>query len=592
MKNLFKINKAWTITLGILLFLALISSGYFIYTLTLHRTIQTVAVVTLALSVILLITYLLIYLIGTNALKRRKKKTLIFISTILSVIAISQFLVAHLFLNEIFNMIRNLNQQETTFTTHIVVKSDREFNEPGDLEEVTIGIINSEFNEEQTYASSVIIDDLGLSKYNEIEEYDNFISLISDLLNDEIDVALLPGGFASMFGDDSELGNLEEILKSIYSRTFVSEKNGLTRQGSIDEPFSVLIIGIDSTTDDISRPDLNNADTLMLLTVNPITFNTTILSIPRDSYVPIACFAGNRPNKIAHAGIGGKRCIIRTVEDFTDITIDYYVKIDFRGVVTIVDALDGIDVDVPFSFCEQDSQRRKGRHEICLEEGKHTLNGEQALALARHRRTIGDFERGYNNQLVLEAIMNEVKEVRNINTITRVLEAASNNMKTNFSTTQILELLDLAQRGLGNRPVTLQRLFLSGFDAFIFEPSIGINLYNFVLYNESIREVSNAMKENLGLRRVTLIKEFTFSANEPFESLEIGRGNFDRSDSTYDGRGMVTRPNNNNQNNTPTTPRPNVNDNQDNTPPETPEVTTTIPATETTTTTTTSASTP
>ena len=176
----------------------------------------------------------------------------------------------------------------------------------------------------------------------------------------------------------------------------------------------------------------------MLITFNPTTLNSTILSIPRDTYVPISCFSGKRKNKITHAAWYGEDCMINTIQDFTGITIDYYVKINFKGVVKLVDTLGGIEVDVPFSFCEQNSNREWGENTVYVEEGLQTLNGEQALALDRNRHpnpsmcsskwtnyTSNDFIRGQNQQLVVKALLNKVKDIRSLDTVYELLDALS-----------------------------------------------------------------------------------------------------------------------------------------------------------------------
>ena len=571
MKKLFiEANRGWLIVIGLLFILSIAASGYFVYTLSRYSAIEGIIVVAGASALILLISYILIFIIGRNALIKHHTKACAIIAIILLLLSMGQLFITHNYLNRFLGMLDNMQDQVIVFTTSIVVRTDSTFEKPSDLDDITIGIINDPYNEHQTYAAGVLVNDLDLSNDNAIKEYDSFIEIIYNILNGDLEAAILPGGFAETFAtENGDLENIGSDLTTIYTRTFEVSKDGLTRGGDINEPFSILIMGIDAVTEDITRPDSVNPDTLLLMTVNPITLHATVLSIPRDSYMPIACLSGNRSSKIAHAGIGGERCIINTIENLTDIPIDYYVKINFAGVVRITDALDGIEVDVPIEFCEQDSQRRKGRHQICLNQGMQTLNGEEALALSRHRKTINDFERGFNNQLVLNALANEAKDVRDITIITNLLQEVSNNMKTNFTTNEMLSLLDLARLGFGDRPMNMQTLYLSGFDARIFEPSIGLNLYNFVLYNESIREISNAMKENLGIIPPTMIKEFSFSANTPFEVPEIGRGNFNRSDSTYDGRGMVN-PNANNRPAPATRPQPET---PEETTPEVPEPT-------------------
>ena len=109
----------------------------------------------------------------------------------------------------------------------------------------------------------------------------------------------------------------------------------------------MLLMGIDSTEEGLDKNAVANGDSLMLVTFNPKTLNATMLSIPRDSYVPISCFVGKYENKITHAAWHGTDCMMQTIEDYFGITIDYYAKVNFKGLVHLVDAVGGIDVEVP-----------------------------------------------------------------------------------------------------------------------------------------------------------------------------------------------------------------------------------------------------
>ena len=133
-----------------------------------------------------------------------------------------------------------------------------------------------------------------------------------------------------------------KIIKTKLEKASSNTKKYGTKK--ITEPFTMLLMGIDSTKDGLSNSDSFNGDSLILVTFNPNTLNTTILSIPRDSYVPISCFPGKYENKITHAAWKGTNCVINTIQDFTGIKIDYYAKINFKGLVCLVNALRGITV--------------------------------------------------------------------------------------------------------------------------------------------------------------------------------------------------------------------------------------------------------
>ena len=134
-------------------------------------------------------------------------------------------------------------------------------------------------------------------------------------------------------------------------------------------------MGIDSIDEVLPPNAVANGDTLILVTFNPKTLNATMLSIPRDSYVPIACWGGGKiENKITHAAGYGNDCMMRTIENYFGITIDYYAKINFKGLVKLVNAVDGIDIDVEKRLCTDDSDRY---HTVCIDPGYQTLNGEK-----------------------------------------------------------------------------------------------------------------------------------------------------------------------------------------------------------------------
>ena len=223
----------------------------------------------------------------------------------------------------------------------------------------------------------------------------------------------------------------------------------LSSNKDFDEPLTFLLMGVDSEDNGLNANAAFNGDTLMIITFNPTTLTTTMLSIPRDTYVPIAC-RSNSYSKINSAAAYGTSCVVDTVSNFLDIDIDYYVKINFKGVVDLVDALGGIEVDVEAPtynadrydgmMCEQNSDRLFGDNLVCVEPGLQTLNGEQALAYARNRHLyIGsDLDRIRHQQQVVEAIAQKALQFSSIKDLQDILNAISNNIATNMTTDTIL----------------------------------------------------------------------------------------------------------------------------------------------------------
>jgi LCP family protein required for cell wall assembly len=136
-------------------------------------------------------------------------------------------------------------------------------------------------------------------------------------------------------------------------------------------------------------------DSMMLLHIGD--HGTTLVSLPRDSYVPIP---GHDPNKLNAAfAFGGPKLLVRTVEQVTDIHIDHYAEIGFGGFVGMVDAVGGVDMCIP--------QRVKDTAAgIDLKRGCQTLNGPEALGFVRTRHAFAsqDLQRVQNQRKFLAAL--------------------------------------------------------------------------------------------------------------------------------------------------------------------------------------------
>ena len=318
------------------------------------------------------------------------------------------------------------------------------------------------------------------------------------------------------------------------SKSSTSNRENSSRGKSVTEPFTILLMGVDSAEEGLSKNTVANGDSLILITFNPNTLNATMLSIPRDSYVPIACWSGNPENKITHAAAYGTDCMMDTIENYFDVTIDYYAKINFKGLVSLVDALGGITVEVPQELCT-DNSNREGQ--ICIDAGVQTLNGEQALVLARNRKQLtgGDLDRGLNQQLVIQGILNKVKDMKNINQVMDVLNTVTNNLDTNFTESQILSFYDIAKDIMNNALqkddadlINIEQLYLDGTGQMIYDERSRLVLWDYVPNTESVKDIKNAMKINLEEKEPEMIKEFSFSINDPdYEKTVTGSGPYD-----------------------------------------------------------------
>lgn len=194
-------------------------------------------------------------------------------------------------------------------------------------------------------------------------------------------------------------------------------------------PFSILLLGIDSG--DMGRIERGRSDTIMVMTVNPNTNKTTLLSIPRDTYVEIV--GKGIQDKVNHAySFGGPAMSMNTVQNYLDIPIDYYVSVNMKGIQQIVDAVGGINLTPTRSF-NQDG--------FSFVEGQSTqMNGEMALAYSRMRKLDSDYGRqGRQREVVLETL-NKVASFNSVLNYQSVLQTMEDNVLTNLTFNELVSI--------------------------------------------------------------------------------------------------------------------------------------------------------
>lgn len=358
------------------------------------------------------------------------------------------------------------------YSTSLLAKKDSTINSDKDITANTkIGIQNVNYYENGSLALKKIKE---LNKTNNIKQYASIKEAYQALEKGEIDLMSAKGtGDQDLVKADSKA---PMQLKSIA--TFEEkQEDQVVNKDITSHPFTILVSGIDSRSKNIS--DVSNSDSNILVTFDPTTGRITTLTTPRDSYIPLQC-GSFATDKLTHAGAyGGTDCVKATLEKLYDIKVDYTVRINFVGVIDIIDALGGIDVDVPANeanaglekVCEQNSKGKKDT--MCWEEGKvNHFDGETALAFARNRynQDGGDFYRGRNQQIVIEAVLEKAKKINNIDTINKLLTGVSKNMRTNLSKNDIISLYEILV-GL-NQGISIEKLYINGGVGMVGEQSV------------------------------------------------------------------------------------------------------------------------
>ena len=468
----------------------------------------------------------------TKKKKPPKKKLFIFGLILYSII----YGVLGYFLLSFYGKINGMNKTTVTYTSNLIVMKDNPANDIKDVKDMTIGLLKDKKSPDGYIIPQLIIKENNLQDDNEIKEYDDYTTMLVDLYAGEVDGIFITSNYKTMFNGITGYENIESETKVIAKKSKKMKKAATSKietasaGKSITEPFTILLMGIDSTDEVLTKNAIANGDTLILITFNPKTLNATMLSIPRDSYVPISCWSGRPENKITHAAAYGNDCMINTIEDYFDTKIDYYAKINFKGLVKLVNAVGGVEVDVPKDLCTDDSSRET---EVCIQEGHRVLNGEEALVFARNRKQLanGDFGRAQHQQEIIMALVNKMKEIKDVSTFMKILDTISNSLDTNLTTKQILSFYDIGKdiikRSLSSDDadlVNIQQLFLQGSGQMIYDERARMVLWDYVPNKSSRKDIISAMKVNLEKEDHDDIKEFHFSINEPYEKKIIGEG--------------------------------------------------------------------
>lgn len=213
---------------------------------------------------------------------------------------------------------------------------------------------------------------------------------------------------------------------------------------------SILLLGLDYR-DWVARKGAPRSDTMILVSIDPVTRQVSMLSIPRDLWVEIPGFGHNRINTAYMFGEssrlpgGGPALAIRVVEDLVGVSIQYYAVVDFSTFEYLIDEIGGIDVLV--------TERLKispiGRMSFYLDPKAHHLDGAQTLAYARVRKASGgDFGRAQRQQQVAFAILDKVVGAEMIPTLVakapKLYQKLSSGIITNLSLEEMISLAWLA----------------------------------------------------------------------------------------------------------------------------------------------------
>jgi len=199
------------------------------------------------------------------------------------------------------------------------------------------------------------------------------------------------------------------------------------------EPFLIYISGIDQfgAVSVRSRSDVN-----LLMAVNPKTKKIAIVTTPRDAYVHIPGITSSRKDKLTHAGLYGVDYSIAALENlYGSISVDFYIRLNFSGMITLINMIGGVDAE-----CYYDFTTASGKY--TFRKGLLHLDGAAALAFARERKTIsaGDAGRAKHQMEVIKGVINKLSSTSLLSNYQSLIKGFSSCTQTDMTVSQLVSL--------------------------------------------------------------------------------------------------------------------------------------------------------
>ncbi len=452
-----KILNGMSILLMIIFLVSFGVLAYFVFKLNVIPT-KYLLVGCASILVVLILVLLLLFKFKNIVLK---------IIGLLLVIGLSICcLVGTKYIRNTYDFFKNVKKERDILTYSIIVLKENGYENLNDLNNKTILYLDdSNLESVRSYLKN---------KFDYIEKVDmEFGSIPEKLLTKEVDAIVIEESYVALareeicaFSDKIEILDTFDVEIEAYKEK--NDSDDLTL-----EPFILYISGIDQYGNVNSvrgRSDVNQ-----LLIVNPKTNHILIVNTPRDYYVQLDGTTGLR-DKLTHAGVYGINKSIKTLENFYNIDIDHYLRVNFNTLVKIVDIIGGIDVESDKSF--QSSHIRDWH----VEKGMNHMDGAKALAYSRERYAYltGDHHRGANQQQVITAIIDKI-------TTSSVLISKYNSILSTLDKTfqtdmDMSEITGFIKYQIDKMPTwTIESYAVSGFGSMDYTYSMGSKLKLYVM---------------------------------------------------------------------------------------------------------------
>lgn len=387
-KEVKKTNKVYLIVKILFVLLSVISSAMLGITIMIGNVLPNK-------YLIIMIAILLVVNIILSLLMLCKNKVVNVIGMILIILFSATMIIGFTYASKTFDNLKELvtpNEEKTNY--YILSLNDVEYSDIKELEGKAVGILDQE--------SQALIDEITNEVDLEYKKYSSIGDLIVGLELKEVDAIVVSSTVYDLILEQNE--SFEKDVKKLGEVEVVGKQEKIESEINVNDSFIVYLSGLDSR-DTRAVASTGLSDVNILCVVNPTTHKLLLVNIPRDYYVSVYGRPGMK-DKLTHAGLYGTNTSMKTVANIFDININTYVKVNFKALTNVVDAIDGIDVYSDTAF---NSYHKKGWY---VKKGMNHMDGEKALAYSRERYAYssGDRHRGKNQTDVISAIVKKVSQ--------------------------------------------------------------------------------------------------------------------------------------------------------------------------------------
>lgn len=345
----------------------------------------------------------------------RKRTKAALVIEILLTVALAFGVVATAKISSFAGNITNVGEYETV---QIVALKDSSITADDDFSSYTLGYGNDDSG---AYERSGEILDEHDKTVSQSKPYGGTDEMYNDFTEGNTELMVLTGNTKSDLSVIDE--EYDTKIKVIFEKKYKLDKVKAKEVDITKEPFTIYLCGTDlSSGEDINST--GRGDVNILLTVNPQTEKVNMQVIPRDTFVYIPCRGGS--SKLSYSGWwGGVQSSIESIEDKFDIEINYYAKINFNGLIDLVDALGGVTVYSHYAYSYDG---------YSFTVGENFVDGEKALRFARARKMLPENElsRGQHQMELIKGIFTKFAENPTYENSMAVLDSLSENFVTNL----------------------------------------------------------------------------------------------------------------------------------------------------------------